>query len=156
MLALPSLPPLLPLGNVADFNICKFIFLRLYLPDHHLSRHCQFLVCVLKASIGVLSIFFLNIFVIKFTGRTDLTHYINVCHLRQTPNHPKQIEDLCSTEVVVSTLNLKGLLEGCIIGKIFFLGIPSTTPKNQWGGGRHWDKSASKGPDIYTLNENWL
>lgn len=88
-------PLLLPLGNVADFNICKFIFLRLYLPDHHLSRHCQLLICVLKASVRVLSIFFLNIFMIKFTGRTDSTHYIHVCHLRQMSNYPKQIEDLC-------------------------------------------------------------
>lgn len=95
MLALHNLPPLLSLGNVADFNTCKFIFLRLYLPDDPLSRHCQLLICVLKASVRVLSVFFLNIFVIKLTGRTDPTHYIHVCHLGQMPNHPKQIEDLC-------------------------------------------------------------
>lgn len=53
-----NLPTLLPLGNAADFNICKFIFPRLYFPDHHLSRHCQLLICVLKVSLMVLNILF--------------------------------------------------------------------------------------------------
>lgn len=76
--------------------------------------------------------------VIRFPGSTEPTHYIHVCHLRQMSHYPKQIKDLFidfywnqSTEVVVSTLNFKGLLEGCRIGKIVSLGIPPHPPKKK-------------------------
>lgn len=53
----PALSTLLSLGSAADFNICTLIFPRLYFPDHHLSRHCQLLMRVLKVSLRVLNIF---------------------------------------------------------------------------------------------------
>lgn len=53
----PALSTSLSLGSAADFNICTFIFPRLYFPDHHLSRHCQLLMRVLKVSLRVLNIF---------------------------------------------------------------------------------------------------